>query len=183
LILFAIVLRKYFHSEETDNVLIEVLSEIDDWQSLHDNYEMNFQFVKFIDMVKDNYTIMEVIKDSSLDIINELVTGESDILKAIEVLSELKETFLLDFSTDSLYSLHQHFDELFMDLIYNEVEWLNDFISDESEVFEKEKEIQQLVEKLNEIGFDFEADLSEFDKDWWEVARFNEYKRIMEKDD
>lgn len=183
LILFAIVLKKYFHSEETDNVLIEVLSEIDDWQSLHDNYEMNFQFVKFIDMVKDNYTIMEVIKDSSMDIVNELVTGESDILKAIEVLSSLKETFHLDFSTDPFYSLHQHFDELFMDLIYNEVEWLNDFISDESEAFEKENEIQQLVNKLNEIGFDFDADLSEFKKDWDEAVRSNDYKRHMEKDD
>ena len=184
LIQLTIVINKYLSDDEkVEKVTIEVLDKIVDWESLHDNYELNIQFRKFLDMVKHSNSIMETIKDSSIEIVNDLVMGESDIAKSIEILGKLKDTFQLDFTASYFHEIEGHFDQLFYELIENEIEWLNDFITDESEAYEKESEIQNLIDELNNIGFYFVTDLSEFKKDWWEVAMHNEMRRVMDKDD
>lgn len=183
LIQLAILLKKHIDSSEVQNVIIEIISEIDDWHSLHDNYELNIQFRKFLELIQNDYNVLEAINSSVSEIVNDLVLGESDIGKSIKVLSDLKTTFELDFSIEEFKDIENHFDELFGELIDNEVEWLKDFANDEYYVDEKRKEIEDLVNQLHNIDFDFKVDMSEFDVDWFEITNDNEIRRLMEKDD
>jgi energy-coupling factor transporter ATP-binding protein EcfA2 len=183
LIQLAIVIKKYLGSKKADDVIIEIINEIDDWHSLHSNYELNIQFGKFLREIGSDYHIMKAIESSASEIVNDLVLGESDIEKSINILSELKTTFQLDFLTGNFKDINNHFDQLFSDLIYSEVEWLKDFANDESYVYEKKQEIENLVSQLNNLDFEYSPDLSEFNLDWDEITRENEFRRLMEKDD
>lgn len=183
LIQLAIILKKYLSSKEVDDIIIEIIDEIDNWRSLHDNYELNTQFRAFIEMIEGDYNIMQAIDYHASEIVNELVLGENDIEKSIDVLAELQETFQLDFITNNFNDIERHFDELFMDLITEEIEWLKDIITDESYAHDKKQEIADLAKQLNDLGFEYKVNLTEFDIDWWQISFQNDIRRKMEKDD
>lgn len=183
LIQLAIVIKKHINSNEAKRVIIEIISEIDDWQSLHDNYELNIQFRKFLELIEKDSNVLEAINSSVSEIVKDLVLGESDISKSIKVLSDLKTTFELDFSTGEFKDIENHFDELFAELINDEVDWLKDFANDEYYVDEKRKEIEDLGTQLQDIDFDYTIDMSDFEEDWYEITSHNEFRRLMEKDD
>lgn len=183
LIKLAIVLKKYSDPKLADDVIMQIINDIDDWHSLHDNYELNIQFRKFLDLIKYDHKLMSAIESSVSEIVNDLVLGENKIEDSIKILGELKTTFQLDFISGNYKDIENHFDELFSDLIYDEVEWLKDFANDESFVDEKRQEIENLVSQLNDLGFEYSADFSEFDVDWYEIVSENEFKRLMERDD
>ena len=58
-----------------------------------------------------------------------------------------------------------------------------EWITDEYEATEKINEIEILVERINNLGLNYEVDMEDFNFDWYEVAWQNELARIMAKDD
>lgn len=183
LIQLAIILKKHLNSYNVNDKIVEIVNEIDDWHSLHDNYEQNIQFRKFLSLIQDDPKILYAIRPYISEIVNDLVLGETELSKSIEVLGELKTTFDLDFSNLQYKEVENHFDQLFEDLIYDEIEWLKEFANDESYVDEKREEIEKLASRLDNLGFYYNVDLSAFDRNWYEIISHNEFKRLMEKDD
>lgn len=182
LIHLATILATKISTVELDDIIIEVIYEISDWQALHENYELNLQFRKLIDVVKSNNKIMIAIKEFTSEIVNDLVIGESDLNKSIDLLSQLKEAFQIDFAIGDYSELRNHFDELFSELIDNEVQWLFDWLHMEHEAYDKKDEIKKIGERLVELDFEYSIDLSSFDIDWWEVEKENEMQRLMAQD-
>lgn len=126
--------------------------------------------------------IMIAIKGFTSEIVNELVLGESDLNKSIELLRQLKEAFQIDFAISDYSQLRNHFDGLFFELIDNEVQWLFDWLHMEYEVYDKKDEIEKIGERLVELDFGYSIDFSSFDIDWWEVEKENEMQRLMAED-
>lgn len=182
LIQLAIILKKNFRFKEVNQLLIDIIYKIDDWKTLHEKYELNVQFRQFLELIRNDHNVLFAIQSSIHEIVNELVLGEDDIELVIKVLSELKTTFDLDF-TFGFSEIIAHFDELFSDLIANELKWLRDYALDESEVDDRREYIEDLVAQLNNLGFEYSADFSEFEIDWFEITSYNEFQRLMEKDD
>jgi adenylate kinase family enzyme len=183
LINLATIIKKYSSSTNKEKTIVKIINEIDDWSYLHEDFELNGKFKEFIQLVEKDYEIMEIVTEKSSEIVQELVLGEDSIEGAVNLFSELSETFQISYGLEFSKELTEHFDRLFSELIDNEVEWLKDWITNEDEIYEKKEEIEDLAKELNEIGFEYKLDLSEFDIDWWEIAMNNEFRRQMEKDD
>jgi hypothetical protein len=61
---------------------------------------------------------------------------------------------------------------------------LEDYATDSYEVSEKMDEVTKLEERLSLIGYEYEVNKGEFDnRDWDEITRDNDFRRLMEKDD
>lgn len=134
--------------------------------------------------VKNNDRINSLLEEKIIEITTELVTGEYDILDAIKLFKSLTSSFNLDFNSIDTYEINNHFDDLFIDYISQEADWLVDFILSEDEIESKLLEIKFLTDKFNEFGFEYNANLAPFERsNWDEIIRNNLFKRAMEKDD
>jgi hypothetical protein len=159
------------------------VEEVEDWESLYSNYELNLHFREFALTIDRSSRVFGLINSRKQEIMNELVLGLRDLEESIRTLENIASNFEVDFSLIDTSSLKRHFDYIFSELISSEIEDLMEWITDEGEATIKKEEIINFVNRLNEIGFDYKLDLSEFDIDWFDIAMNNEFRRVMEKDD
>lgn len=183
LIQLALVIYKYIENIDREEVICEIIDAITEWEALHEDYSLNLHFKEFMLSVKDNENINSVLQERIEEIVSELFRGKNDINEAIDLLEELIKSFDVDFDKLDTTNITDHFDDLFSEHIANEVQWLMDWMTYEDEAQEKLNEIEKLVERINDLGLEYEADTDEFGFDWYEVAMANEFARQMAKDD
>lgn len=183
LIRLALVIHKFVDNKDKEDILYEIIEGIDDWESLSSDYSINEHFKDFLIAFRDNPRFSILINERIEEIIFEIFRGESDLKRAIDILEELTINFDLDYSSFDTNNIEEHLDDLFSEYITNEVEMLLDWMTHEDEAQEKLNEIEKLVERINDLGLEYEADTDEFEFDWHEVAMANEFARQMAKDD
>lgn len=183
LIYIATVINDFIKDESKNRVLVKIISEIRDWEALHSNYALNVLFKNFVATTKFNTTITRALNARTEDIVNELFSGEYDLERAVELLEDLQETFNLDFSSFSTFRIEAHLHDLFSDHISNELDNMKDYIIDVSEVNEFRERMDELNEKVQFLGLNFEADMNSFDCDWDDIGRYNDLRGKMQKDD
>lgn len=184
LVKLAIIISNVLAHEKKKEILVNVLYAIDDWEALYGDYELKNEFLQFLHYYKHDQKIQEVLKERTIEIVKELFLGEGDLLRAVEQLEELKELFDLDFADYDTREIVQHLDDLFSEHISNEVDWLTESVTDIGEVYDKKAEVIDLQEKLVNLGLKYKVYMGEFDDhDWDEIARYNEFRRLMDKDD
>lgn len=183
LIQLALVIYKYIDNNDKEEVICEIIDSITEWEALHEDYSLNLHFKEFMLSVKDNHIINVVLEERIEEIVSELFGGKNDLNEAIDLLEELIKSFDIDFDKLDTTNITSHFDNLFSEHISNEVQWLLDWMTYEDEAQEKLDEIEKLVERINDLGLEYEADTEEFGFDWYEVAMHNEMARLMAKDD
>jgi energy-coupling factor transporter ATP-binding protein EcfA2 len=183
LIQLALVIYKYIDNIDKEEVICEIIDSITEWEALYQDYSLNSHFKEFMLSVKDNKNINSVLQERIEEIVSELFRGQTDINEAIDLLAELIKSFDIDFNKLDTTNIISHLDDLFSENIFNETDDLKDWITDESEAYDKKQEFEDLNERLNLLGLEYKADLSEFDIDWYEIARDNDFRRMMEKDD
>lgn len=184
LIRLCLFIYKYIKDIEGEKLVCEILQEIDDWDSLYDNYSLNYHFREFMEAVLTNKNISQVLHNRSIDILTDLVLGEDEIEEAINVVEELSSKYNINFDLVNSSPLEKHFSNLITNYIDQEIDWLRDFIFDEIEVYEKREEITRYIQRIEKLDLTVEFDMREFDRiDWYEIAMHNGFKRAMEKAD
>ena len=184
LVRLCLFIFNYIKSEEGEDVICEILEQIDDWNALYDDYSLNSDFINFITTDHTNNKINQILNYRSLDILTDLARGEDEIEEAIKIVEELKTKFNLNLKLVNCSELEDHFSEILNNYIDQEIDWLRDFISDESEAYEKKQEINTYLERIKHIGLTVYSNIREFDSiDWYDIAMHNEFKRLMEEDD
>lgn len=183
LIQLATVINNQIREDVKYNYLVDIIAEINDWESLYKNYELNISFKKFVEASQDNYKINKALLDRTEEIVNDLFLGEHDLETGVELLVNLSETFEINYLDFDATRIISHLDDLFSEYIDNEVENLKDWATDSSEVTEIRENLESLAEKINDLGLTYEVDMSELNIDWDEITRNNELRRLMEKDD
>ena len=183
LIQLALVINKYVVHPEKDEVIADIIDAISEWEALHSDFALNLHFKEFITSVKDNTYLKEVLEERLEEIVTELFNGGNDLESSIDLLEELTKSFDLDFQTFNVVNIVDRLDNLFSEHISLEVEWLEDYITDESEVYEKIEEVENFVERINKLGLSYDTNLDEFNLDWYDISINNEIRRLMEKDD
>ncbi len=184
LVRLCLVIYKYINDTKRDDIICEILNEIEDWNYLYEDYSLNFHFREFMESVQTNKKINSVINERIIDILRDLVTGEDDIFESTTVLEELLEKFKIDLSKFEKEEIDQHFNDLLVNYIEQEIDWLTDSITDEGEVYDKKNEIIEIIERLKKARILIEEDLSPFDAvSWYDIASHNEFRRLMEKND
>lgn len=183
LIQTAIFISENSQGKKTSETLVNILQEIDDWESLHDNYVLNQSFLKFVQHAGDDGLVREVLNKRTMEIVEDLLLGEYDLERAVELMEKLASGFEIDYTGIDISRISLHFDDLFGEYIHNELDQLNDWATDVSEVEEVREKINDLIERLQYLGYYHEVDMSDFDCDWYEITMTNEIKRLNAKDD
>jgi len=184
LIQLALVIYKYIESTKAEKVVCEIISKIDDWSYLHEDYSLNIYFREFLQAIQGNNNVYQIVEEKIIDILLELIKGENEIFDAIKMLEE----FLLDYNINLRYfdsrAITTHFEDLLSEYIDQEIYELKDIITDKSEADFKREEIVELTSRISKSGVRIEPDLDEFDEiEWLEIAIANEFRRQIEKDD
>jgi GTPase SAR1 family protein len=183
-IVLALVIYKYVDSKHKDSIVCEILSKVEEWNLLYEDYDLSHKFQEFMEEVRGNYVINSIIEDRIIEIINELVISDFDIEDAIATLTDLTSKYVVNLQMLNTNKLEEHFSEIIEEYILNEVEWLKDYALDESSVDEVIEKIKSILEEVNRLGLDIKVDLNEIkDVDWDEITSNNEFRRVMEKDD
>lgn len=184
LIRLALVFYKYIKHEKRDDIICEILTEIDDWNSLYEDYSLNYYFREFIGTTQTNAKINFVIKERIVEILEDLVLGENEIDRALTALEELLAKFEINLAGFEKQKIDQHFNELLADYIEQEIDWLKDFITDESEAYDKKIEIEETITRLKEAGIAIEQNLKTFDSiSWFNIAIDNQFRTALENDE
>lgn len=183
LIRMATVINLLIKDSTKDVSLVEIINDINDWEALYRNYELNIAFKEFIDATKNNYKVNQALIERTEEIVNDLFTGEHDLERGIELLEELTETFNIDYVDFNSSSIELHLDDLFSEYISNEVDNLKDWATDTSEVEDIRNELENWNEKIRDLGLAYDVNTSELECDWDEITRLNEFNRMMEKND
>ncbi|MBF6643864.1 MULTISPECIES: hypothetical protein [Chryseobacterium] len=183
LIRMATVINVLIMDRAKDVSLVEIINDINDWEALYRNYELNIAFKEFINATKNNYKVYQALIERTEEIVNDLFTGENDLERGIELLEELTETFNINYTDFNSSSIESHLDSLFSEYIFNEVENLKDWATETSEVEDLRSKIQNWNEKIRDLGLAYDVDTSELDCDWDEITRENLFNRMMEKND
>ncbi len=182
MIKLAIVIYDNISGHEKNKTIIDIIGEISNWEALYEDYSLNKQFMRFVDLSRGSGKIQSALAEQMSEIVNELVIGETDPERAVDLLEKLTDAFKIDFDSFDDRSVKQHFTQIFDEYIYDEVENLTEYILDPGEAYEKLGEIKKLNQRIIDLGMDFEIDMTEFNLDWDEIAIDNEFKRQMEKD-
>jgi energy-coupling factor transporter ATP-binding protein EcfA2 len=183
LVRLAIFISTTFTRPKKKSVLVDIIYAINDWKQLYEDYQLSKDFFQFLNLNKNDQQIHAILQERTTEIVNDLILGERDVFKAVELLEQLKGIFNLDFINYDVSVIEQHLDNLFGEHISNEVDWLMDIATDESEIYDKKAKIIELQEKLMKLGFKYEVDMSEFKQDWFDIVMNNDFRRMMEKDD
>lgn len=183
LIQLAMVIHKYVEHQTKTDVICEIIEQIDDFEALHLDYSLNIHFREFMILTRSDSRISYILEQRIVEIFNDLVRGETDIEDAIELVENLAESFDVNLNFLDTSDIEEHFDYLFEERIANDIDMLKDYILDESEADDKLADIETLVERIRQLGIDYEANLSDFNIDWYEIAMDNEFARQMAKDD
>jgi broad-specificity NMP kinase len=183
LIQLALIIYNFVQDPKKEEIIFDIIDSISDWESLSSDYTLNTYFLKFMNSVKDNHYLYSLIQDRTEEIVNELFSGENELDRAITLLEDLTKNFELNFLEYNATNVINHLDQLFADEIFNTVDDLSDWITDEIEVYEKRSEFEALEKRINNLGLNYVVDLTEFDIDWYEIASHNDFRRMMEKDD
>lgn len=179
----AMVINRFVEEKEKFDVISDIIDEITDFEALRSDYSLNLSFREFISAMSSHPEISQQLEERVMEIVNDLVTGETDIEQAIEVLEELVNDFDIDLGFVDSDLLVSHFESIFNDHIANEIDYLHDYITDEGEAFDKQGEIKKMIDKVEHLGLELQTDINDFNIDWYDVAWENELRRIMEKDD
>ncbi|MBP1631461.1 MAG: hypothetical protein H6Q15_2354 [Bacteroidetes bacterium] len=184
LIQLAMVVYKYIKTQEGETVVRQIISEIDDWSSLHEDYSLNIYFREFLETIKENNTINMMVDERFIVILSDLIKGEDDISEAIDLLEDYIQNYNLNLRFLDTKLIVEHFDELLSDYIDQKIDDLKESATSLGDEYYKRKEILALITRINKLGLNINQSLEEFDKvDWYEVTVENEFKRQMEKDD
>lgn len=184
LIRLSLVIYKYVDLIEKEDVICEILRNIDDWVSLHDDYELGIKFQEFMLEVRANTLINSIIEEKIVYIISELVLSDQDLESAYNTLSELIVKYNIDLSELETVVLENHFNEVLQIYKSEEIEWLREFVTDISEVQDLEEKVKGKVADLNTLGLNIDCNLSDIlNENWADIAWSNEIKRLMEKND
>jgi energy-coupling factor transporter ATP-binding protein EcfA2 len=184
LIQLALVINKYIKSRKSENVVCEILLKINDWSSLHNDYSLNIYFREFLKTVRENNRISQIVNERIVDILSELINGESNINDATQMLEDFIWQYSLNLRFEDTHLIEEHFEDLLSEYIYEEIEELKEIITSEEEASEKKTEILKIISRLNGSGLTISTNLEEFDdEDWLTLAIDNEFRRQMEKDD
>ena len=176
-------IQNMFAFFDKERYVIEMVEMVEDWEYLYEDYALNVDFLKFLESIERSPQLKITINSKINDIIASMVLAETSVSKAVDLLEKLYETSFIDFEYFDATKIKNYLDQLFSDYIFDELDWLREWITDESEVWEKQEEINKLSERINILGIEYEVDMSQFNEDWWEIARNNEFRRLMEKDD
>lgn len=185
LIKLSLIIHNFIDIDEVrkEDVLYQIIEEIDDWSSLSEDYSISDYFKEFIVSFNENPKFSLIINESIEEIIYEIFRAENDLERSINLLEELTGNFNIDFDKINTENIKNHLDDLFSEHNANESQWLLDWLTDEYEATEKINEVEKLVERINNLGFEYEANMDDFNFDWYEVACENEFARQMAKDD
>ena len=181
LIELMLVINKYVKKTDKYDVIVKIFNEVTDWSILYDEFEISDYFKEFIMSHHYHANLNEVLMRYLEDIVNNLFRAEYDIHEAVKLLEKIATHFSLNFSDFNTSSINMHLDDLFSEFIEEEIDWLKDVISHDGEQNEVLSKINNLQERLNYIGLDYEISLIEFDIDWAYIAVNNEEKRFMNK--
>lgn len=184
LIILAYFIFNNINSEESEDVVCDILKQIVDWDPLLNDYSINIHFREFLNSTSDNTKIRGIIEPQMQEILIELISGESDAVKIIDLLEKILSDYQIDISPFKLDEVENYINELINELISDEIYWLEESITDTSEASEKRSEIELMIEKAENIGLKIDCSLDEFDSyDWYEIACANDFRRMMENDD
>lgn len=185
LIQLSLIIYNYIKTPDAIDIVCKILNDISDWDSLYIDYSLNVNFREFLDSTTlDSPKIKKIIDERMAEILRDLVYGENDIHEAVDVLEDLLKKYKINLLSFDNTVIEEHLSKLLTEFMDQEIDWLKDFINDESEVFEKKEEIKMLNTRINKIGLKLKVDFGVFDhNDWFEIAMHNEFQRLMEKDD
>jgi len=179
----AVIADSHFNENEQRIILVEALSGIEDWREVFDDYSFNVSFLEFLNLNRKNRKIQKILSGRSEGIIDDMFFSENDVSQAINRLGNIKELLDLDFSTYDLSPIIKHLDHIFPEYISNEAYYLREHLFNADEAYDKMDEIRKLVEQLSYLGIEYSVNMSEFNINWEEIARENEFRRQMDNDD
>jgi DNA polymerase III delta prime subunit len=182
LIRLALIIHQYIVDKRSVKVISEILNKIEDWSDLVENFELNYYFNEFIDILEVDSDIFEIVKNNVSEIIKDVILGLWSIDEIIDVIKKYSLKFSLE---DFLPSeVENHILQLFEEEISDAVSELKDWVMSEGDEVEKRNEIVQSVKEFQDYNIILDVDFKEFDDvDWWEVANNNYYRYAMEKND
>jgi hypothetical protein len=184
LIQMAIFISDNIKTSNSDLILGEILERIEDWSILIEDYEVNEYFIQLMSNISDNVYLNNIVERNIDEIILDLVSGEYDAESLVKKLESLSAQYSVNFSLISPYLIIQHIEDVFNEHIEQEIDWLKETMLDEGAERDKIKEIEALIERIEDLGLEIDPNMDLFkDVDWWEVASTNEFRRLMEKDD
>lgn len=179
----AVIADLYFNANEKQKILVGVLSCIEDWREVFDDYSLTGPFLEFLHLNRKNRKIQKILRERSEGIIYDMFLSENDVVKAIERLGNTKELLDLDFSTYDKGDILKHLDDIFPEYISNEAYFLREHLFNADEAYDKMDEIRKLVDQLSYLGVAYSVNMTEFNINWEEIARENEFRRQMDRDD
>ncbi|MBL0202172.1 MAG: hypothetical protein IPP81_19050 [Chitinophagaceae bacterium] len=182
-----IFLTQNFQFEQIEKIIISLLSEIDDWSFLTDNYSERNSLFEFLKEVTSE-PIINLIRMHGPDMFAKLIIYENNLDKLKQFLDTLNVKFDVDlvslFSADDLYGFSDHFSDLLNEKIEQDIEDLLDYSHAQDFVDEKEIATTKMIEWFNSLSLTVRANLSNYSKhDWWEIGQNNYLQEQMQKDD
>lgn len=184
LIRLALVIYKYVKQDDYIEVICEIIDEISDWSDLYDDYEINMYFREFITLTSGDNEINKTLKERVAEFAIDLIKGEKDIFMSIEMIDKLSKQYQIVFDDELKEDIEFYISDILNQYISDEMETLAEFITHESEANEKISELEEIIEKIQNLGLTVDSILNDYSGfDWYEISWGNELRRIMEKDD
>jgi hypothetical protein len=183
LIIIALTVFRHGKSNKIDGFILKILSEINDWGEAHLDYLLSTQLASMLKSTSLSIQLKEFLSRKMLEILPVIVLAEDDIYAAVDLLEEFDTYYDLNYSDFHSTEIDLHLTSIINDYIQDEIETLKDFLVDVSEVDEKLVEIEEIISRVEGLGFEFDPDLDGFrTNDWHEIMLSNQYRSAMEND-
>lgn len=182
LIYLMLTINKFMSNGITKKVICEIINNINEWEDLYLDYNLNTHFIDFLNSVSENEKAYLPLRLKALEIVSSLFMGIDDLDDAVDLLENLKEKFDINFK-DLKANVVSHFDELFEYTIDYDIEDLKSSIKDIDEVYERKSELEDLERRINDMGIKYKANYDRFHIDWSNITWINEMQDRIDSDD
>lgn len=175
----------YFDLEQTESIILHLISTIDDWDFLEKKY-LGYYTELFLENITSE-KIINAIREIDINFFVHLIMDE-DITKSIGIMQMFTNKFKLDLKSvlqqDEYYFLSIHFSNLLDKKIDDDVEDLLGYSHALDFVSEKEMESKDIQVNLQNFGLTIKANFSNYGSyNWWEIGMDNYFQEQMSKDD
>ena len=181
----SILLYYYFKLEETESIIPLLISTIDNWDFLEEQY-LGYYTKLFLENIASE-KIISVIKEIDMNFLRHLII-DKNLKESLEIMNLLTNKFKVDLKSflqkEEYYFLSIHFSNLLDKKIEDDIEDLIGYSNAQDFVSEKEMESKDIQENLQNFGLTIKANFSNYGSyNWWEIGTDNYFQEQMSKDD
>ena len=181
----SILLYYYFELKETESIIPDLISTIDNWDFLEEQH-LAYHTKLFLENITSE-KIIGVIKEIDMHFLAHLII-DKNLKESLEIMKLLDNKFKTDLKsvlqTDQYYFLSIHFSDLLDKKIEDDIEDLIGYSNAQDFVLEKEMESKDIEADLQNFGLTIKANFSNYGSyNWWEIGMANYFQEQMSKDD